>query len=207
MPNQTETPAPISISTNTIIGNKFYTAGEPLPFARVEDLPENLRPLVVSNEPEPEEPNVARANFQTGVLYEVTDDNRLGRALRRNVQRQVAELEAAAEEDEWVEEQLDAPLPPQIAESLQEAHEDAVAFAKAQLAADAARSDAASDAAATAAEPPTLFVRRGSRHYAVAHKAKLKPGEPVFVRQPEGRFECIGTTSGDSELPDPPTIL
>jgi hypothetical protein len=207
MPKANEPPAIVRISTNTILGNRFFNAYEPLPVASVEDLPENLRPLVVTSEPEAEEPNVARGSFQTGVIYEMTEDGRLGRIHKRKVERQVAELEAAAQEDEWIEEQLDAPLPPEIAESLQEEHEDAVALAKAQLAADARRSDEASDAAATAAEPPQLYVKRGVRHYAPAHKARLKPDEPVFVRQPEGHFECIGQTDGNAQLPDIPISL
>jgi hypothetical protein len=87
MPKQTtEPPAPIRISTNTILEGKFYTAGEPLPFACVADMPDNLRPLVVTEPEAEEEPNEPRGSFQTGVIYEMTDDGRLGRALRRNAQ-------------------------------------------------------------------------------------------------------------------------
>jgi hypothetical protein len=208
MPKQTEPPAPtVRLTTNCILNGRFFNRGEPLPVASVADLPPNLQKVVAITEPEAEEPNEPRGSFQTGVIYEMTDDGRIGRALRRNVQRQVAELEAAAQEDDWIEEQLDAPLPPEIAQGLQEEHENSVAFAKAQLAADANRSDEASDAAAAAAEPPRMYVKRGSRHYAPAHKARLKPGEPVFVRQPESHFECIGTTDGNAELPDLPITL
>jgi hypothetical protein len=52
-----------------------------------------------------------------------------------------------------------------------------------------------------------MYVKRGSRHYAPVGSARLKPGEPVFVRQPGGRFECIGTTDGNAELPDLPIIV
>jgi hypothetical protein len=58
MPKATEPPALIRLSTNTIWEGKFFNAGEPLPVASVEDLTENLRPLVVTGEPEAEdEPN------------------------------------------------------------------------------------------------------------------------------------------------------
>jgi hypothetical protein len=205
MPKQTEPPPAIRISTNTILGNKFFKAYEPLPFARAEDLPENLRPLVVTGEPEPEEPNIPRGNFETGVIYEMTDDGRLGRALRRKVERQVAELEAAAQEAEWIEDELAAAeLPPEVADSLQAAHDDAIAFAKAQAEVDARRADEIADAAIAAQEPVQMYVRRGDRHYAPAGSARLKPGEDVFIRQPSGRFHCIGTTDGHSQLPDPP---
>lgn len=140
----TEPPGPIRISTNTIIGNRFFYAYEPLPFARVEDLPENLRPLVVTGEPEAEGPNEPCGAFQLNTRYQLTSDGRLGRRL----QREVAQMEAENEFEGWVEEQMDAPLPPEVAQGLQEEHENSVAFAAAQLAADASRSDAASDAAA-----------------------------------------------------------
>ena len=133
----------------SIWAGKFYTAGEALPVASVADLTENLQKVVATSEPEAEEPNEPRGNFETGVIYEMTDDGRLGRTLRRKVQRQVAELEAAAQEDDWIEEQAaTAELPPEIAEGLQAEHERHVDMQKAQLAVDADRSDAASNAAA-----------------------------------------------------------
>jgi hypothetical protein len=143
------------------------------------------------------------------VVYEVTDDNRLGRTLRRKVERQVAELESENEFDEWVEDAVNASeLPPQVAESLEDAHRSDVARQAAQLAADANRTDDVADAAIAAAEVPRMYVKRGgSRHYAPADKARLKPDEPVYVRQPDGGFECIGATDSKAELPDLPITL
>jgi hypothetical protein len=206
MPKQApEPPAPIRLSDNTIWEGKFYNAGEVLPVSSVEELTPNLRPLVVTGEPEPEEPNVARGSYQTGIIYEMTDDGRLGRALRRNVQRQVAQLEAENERQDWIEEEVaSAELPFSVAEDLQAEHENAIALAKAQMAADARRSDEVSDAAAAAAELPRMYVKRGGRHYAPADKARLLPGEDVFVRQPDGRFQCIGITDARADLPDLP---
>ena len=81
MPKQPESPAPIRISTNAIIRNKFNNRGEPLPFERVEDLPPNLRPLVVTGEPEEdEEPIGARGSFQLNTPYEVTRRQSAGSA-------------------------------------------------------------------------------------------------------------------------------
>jgi hypothetical protein len=50
-------------------------------------------------------------------------------------------------------------------------------------------------------------VRRGGRHYAPADKARLKPGEEVFIRQPDGGFQFIGTTDARAQLPDLPVII
>jgi len=204
----TEPPAPIRLSTNCIWEGKFYNRGEPLPVERAEDLTENLQQVVDTSEPEEEPANEARGSFQLNTLYEMTDDGRLGRTLRRKVERQVAELEAAAQEDDWIEEQVaNAELPPEIAEGLQEEHERHVGLQKAQLAVDARRSDETSDAAAAASEPVQMYVRRGSRHYQPAHKARLKAGESVYVRKPDGGLECIGETDSKAELPDLPISL
>jgi hypothetical protein len=207
MPKATETPAPIRISDNTILNGKFYNRYEPLPVERIEDLPPNLRPLVVSDVPEDEEPAVGPRNiaFQLNTLYGVDADGRLTRAHQRKVDREIAELEAKNAQQEWIEDELDsAELPPSIAEDLQAKHDDAVAFAKAQAEVDARRADEVADAAIAAQEPVQMYVRRGDRHYAPARSARLKPGEDVFIRQPSGRFHCIGTTDGHAELPDPP---
>jgi hypothetical protein len=75
------------------------------------------------------------------------------------------------------------------------------------LSADARRSDAAADAAIAAAAVPRMYVKRGGRHYAPADKARLQPGEDVFIRLPGGHFECIGETDGQAELPDLPITL
>jgi hypothetical protein len=214
MPKQTEPPAIVRISTNTIWEGKFYKAYEPLPVASVEDLTENLKPLAVTS-PEPEEegeePNDGGPRnvfFQLNTPYGVDEDGRLTRAHRRKVDRQISELEAKNAQAEWIEDELaSAELPPEIAEDLQAKHDDAVAFAKAQAEVDARRADEAADAVIATQDPPTLFVRRGSRHYAPGHKTRLKPGEPVFIRQASGRFEYVGETDGHAQLPDLPIEL
>ena len=49
-----EKPAePVVLSTNCIVDGKFVPAGEPVPFEREEDLPENLRPLVATGDEPP----------------------------------------------------------------------------------------------------------------------------------------------------------
>ena len=209
MAKQTETPAPIRLNCNTILDGRFIKAGDPLPCASEADVPETLRPFIVTDVAEAdEEPNEARGSFQMGELYEMTPDGRLGRSLRRKVERQVAEFEA----ENWREEQLeqaaaDAELPPEVAQDLQEAHEGSVSFAQAQLAADAARADAVSDAAQEAEALPVLLVKRGGRHYTPALKARLRANEDVYIRQPDGTFQFIGTTDARAELPDLPITL
>ena len=100
MTKQTEAPRAITLTTNTILNGRFYVAGAVLPVARIEDLPEPLQPLVVTGEPEAdEEADQPRGSFDLNTPYLLTSDGRLGRAVRR----QVAELEAAAEQEEWLE--------------------------------------------------------------------------------------------------------
>ena len=57
------------------------------------------------------------------------------------------------------------------------------------------------------AEPAALYVQRGGRHYSPAHKARLKPGEPVFVKEAEGTFQFIGDHHSRADLPDVPITL
>jgi hypothetical protein len=208
MPKAEPSPAVIRISTNTILEGKFFAAGEPLPVERVADLPENLRQLVVSDLPEPEEPNEPRALFQLNTPYTVTDDNRLGRQVQRRVQREIAELESENNRAEWIEEEAaNAELPAEVAQELEEEHRRHVDLQAAQAAAAARAADGVADGAIAADEVPRMYVKRGGRHYVPADKARLQPGEAVFIRQPDGHFECIGTTDGGAELPDLPTIV
>ena len=199
---------PITLSTNAIFEGRFYNRGEPLPVASVADLPENLQKVVATEPEAEEEPNEARGSFELNTIYEMTDDNRLGRTLKRNVQRQVAELEDENARADWIEEEVNSSeLPPDVAQDLQAEYERDIEMQRAQAQVDARRSDEVSDAAAAALEPPQLYVRRGSRHYAPALSARLKAGESVFTRNPEGRFEYVGIVNGHGELPDVPIQL
>lgn len=200
----TEPPAPtIRLSTNAIFNGRFFNRGEPLPVASVADLPSNLQKVVATESEADEGPNEPSGAFELNTLYQLTSDGRLGRKL----QRHAAQMEAENAEEAWVEEQANAPLPPEVAASLQEEHENAVALATAQAAAATRISDEASDAAAAAAEPPRLFVKRGSRHYVEIHRTKLRPSEPVFTKDPVGAYEFIGETDNHGSPPDPPTII
>jgi hypothetical protein len=123
------------------------------------------------------------------------------------VERQAAELAAEADRSDWIEETATAELPEAIAQDLQDEHRRHVEMQRAQAAADARRSDIVADAAAERAEPPRLYVKRGSRHYQPADKARLKPGEPVYVREADGSLQCIGETDSRGTLPEIPIQL
>ena len=215
MPDQTEPPA-LKFGTNVIIpdpnapgGSRFIVAGEDSPYRSLDEVPTNLREAIADEaEAEPDEPNEARGAFQMGVPYELTDDGRLGRELKRKVQREIAQLELENDFEEQLEEEAaNAQLPPEIASDLQASHEDSVAWQKAQMGASASAADQIADAAIAAQEPPELFVKRGSRHYVQIHRTKLKPAEPVFVKKPDGGYQSIGICDAKAQPPDPPTIL
>jgi hypothetical protein len=209
MPKATETPAPIRISDNAIIGDKFYARYEPLPYTRVEDMPAILQPLVVPGDPDEDEgqPDDGPRNvaFHLNTPYGVDEDGRLTRAHQRKVDREVAELEAKNAQQEWIEDELaNSELPPELAADLEDSYRSDIERQRAQAEADARRSDELADAVIAEQAPVQMYVRRGDRHYAPVGTARLKAGEDVFIRQPSGRFHCIGTTDGHAELPDPP---
>ena len=125
----------------------------------------------MTSEPEAEEPDdQPRGAFDLNTPYHVTSEGRLG----RRVQRQIAALEAEAEEEAWAEEEADRPLPPEVAESLQASHQDAVGLQAAQTAAAARAVDEIADPVIAEQEPTERFVRRGSRHYVQIHRTKLR---------------------------------
>ena len=200
MPKQTEPPEPIRISANTIWDGKHYIAGEPLPFERLEDLPPNLRPYIAKpEEEEPEGPGEPRGSYELNTLYRVTDDNKMGRKLRR----EVAQLNAQIAEEEWIEEQFNAPLREDIAQDLSEQHAARVALSAAQMESEARMADLTEEAAREFASP-TVRVRRGSV-WALAERAKLRPGEQVFIKL-DGEWKPVGTVNENGELPHPKDI-
>ena len=71
------------------------------------------------------------AIFEMGVVYQMTSEGRQGRALRR----QAAELESAAEQQDWAEEQFSTPLPTGAVEALQNDEHVGRAMAQAEVAA------------------------------------------------------------------------
>jgi hypothetical protein len=72
-----------------------------------------------------------------------------------------------------------------------------------------ARRDAAEEAAARAGEPakpPEFFVQRGALFMRAA-KAKLRTGEEIFTRQPNGQWWVAGIVDANGSLPPPEVIL
>ena len=94
-----------------------------------------------------------RGSFEPNVAYHVTSEGRLG----RQVHRQIAQMEAQEEEEQWLEDEATQPLPEDVARDLQDAHEAHVAQQAAQAAADARRADQIADAVIAQQQPPPAF--------------------------------------------------
>ena len=130
LPPEQQPITPITLSVNTVLDGKFILAGDPLPVSSADDLPESLKPFAVTTaNDEPEEADdVARANYQLGVVYQVNSDGRLGRALRRQADR----LEEENALRDWAEERLSEPLPREVADALQDQHDQHIGASKAK---------------------------------------------------------------------------
>ena len=206
---KTEQPAgPVRLSVNTVVEGRWFAAGAELPFRASGDVPEPLRPFIAVDEPE-EPPGPASLNFQPNRIYAVDPE---GAILSRQGRREAAQLageaawQAQAEaEAEAVDEQTAAAM--KIA---QEEHEFRISgdILSAQI------KDRDAGAAVTAAQqkadaeekPAVLYVRRGGA-WMHADRAKLRPGEPVFLKEPSGAWAAVGTVNSTGGLPLPPEIL
>jgi len=202
-----EKPAgPVVLSTNAICDGKFIPAGEPVPYERVEDLPPNLRPLVATGDEEfyshserliynqqPPEPGP--------VVFQQTGGGSQWQARR---------VAAGLHQQAWAEEQAEAAnaLPAETEEALEAAHAKHSALAKAQIQFNRDQVDAAYERAAQEAESRTvqLFVKRGG-DFGRVERARLKPGEPVFVRRENGQYEVVGEIDSRGQPPDQEVIL
>ena len=205
--------APIRLREAAIWDGKYFARGEVLPVSSIENLPMNLRPLVASGdelEADKEREGPLRANFSLNETFEVTDDDRLGKRLKSKAARDLARLQANAEEEaELEEEQANDRLPPDVEEDLMDSHREHIERQIAEARFPQERDDAAVDAVIAEQAPQPLYVKRGSRHYVSVDKAKLRQSEAVYVKQTDGRLQFIGETSGDPEpvLPDVPLQL
>ena len=115
------------------------------------------------------------------------------------VRRQTRRLEMHAAHQEFAEQVAAEPLREDVAAALQDSHDIAIGRAKAQAEYSQGLVDAA-HAAAQPAEPPQLFVRRGGE-WGRVQNAKLKPGEHVFVKRPNGEMEAVGVVDATGGLP------
>ena len=84
--------------------------------------------------------SIAQLSFTLGEVYGLDERGRLHRRARDLV-RQAAELERAAQERELIREELDAPLPQATVEHLQDSHDAAIAQQLAQAEISARRAD------------------------------------------------------------------
>ena len=200
MPKQTETPAaPIRLSCNTILDGRFINAGDPLPVERGAALPEVLRPLAVTGEPEPEEPNEAGGFFDLNTP--LSSD-------RRQSTRPQGATSNIRDGSGGPRTRMDrgtngCAFAPANRGNLATGTSVTRRLQAAQAAALARAADAVADAAAAASAPRPLYVKRGSRHYVEIHRTKLRPAEPVSVKDADGAYESIGITDSRCEPPTP----
>jgi hypothetical protein len=203
-PEQSQ-PELIRLRVNTIVDGVFYMAGTPTPFSETT-LPEHLRPdIAVGDETfySPSERNIynnPQPGPDLGVVYQPLGGGQW-------VQRQARQALAISQEQTWCEEQAEiaSKLSPETEEALQDSHSKHVALTKARMQYDRDVIDATYESAAQSAELPQRFVKRGSVFVRI-EKAKLAAGENVFVRNPDGNHEIIGTTDVGAVPPEPPII-
>ena len=207
---KTEKPAdPVRLKVNCVIDGRWFGAGERLPFANEAAVPASLKPFIAVDEPdEPQGP--PRLNYEAGRVYDIdTTGHILSRHGRRDASALAANaaLQAAAEDAAEAAGALDA----ETAAILQEKHDVDVALQikTAEIRArdaDAviAAQDEGAGAEQKAADP--LYVRRGGA-WMHAERARLRPGEPVFVKRPTGAWEAVGAVDASGGLPPPEVIL
>ena len=179
--------AEIRLSTACIIAGTYYRAGEVLPFAREEDLPENLRPLV--GVPGVEAFDPCERDYYSPEL------RRHAAQIRGNVQWQATAEELAEQEQR---------LPPEVQEVLEDKHSRRTEKLRAQMAYNKSATDAVYEAASAeaAAQEIKFFVRRGGE-MAAAERARLKPGEKCFMRQGDD-WVFAGVINSNGEPPPQP---
>ena len=61
----------IRLSTAAIVGGKYFAAGSVLPFEKEADVPENLRPHILTGEPEDGALGGRTASFQPNTVYQL----------------------------------------------------------------------------------------------------------------------------------------
>ena len=138
-----------------------------------------------------------------------------GAILSQHGRREAARLAGAAAAQEWAEEEAlrQGELPKETLEALQAAHDTQIGIALA-TAASAERTrnagiTAAQEAAAREAEPAkplAFFVRRGGE-WGRIERSKLKPGEHVFTKRPNGQMQTVGVVDAIGQAPPEEMIL
>ena len=100
------------------------------------------------------------------------------------------------------------PLPPETEEALQAIHAKSTSMVKAQMQFDQTAADNAYEGAKQAVEAKVaqFFVKRGGQ-WAHVQRAKLKLGELVFVKRPNGEMETVGCVDSRGEPPEQEIVL
>ena len=197
---------PIVLRENSIVNGEFFRAGTPLPFTRVEDLPESLKPLLADGSEEFYHPSERliydnpQPGPDPGVVYQPLSGGQW-------VRRQARQAASISQEQIYAEEQViaDQRISPELEEELQSQHDLRIGRAKAQLEASQRLTDSIYESVTAVSEPIQRFVRRGSVYVRI-EKATLKAGENVFIKHPSGNHEIIGTTDADGVPPELPIL-
>ena len=97
------------------------------------------------------------------------------------------------------------PLPPETQAELEAAHIRRMSLLMARAEGVQNEVDAVYERAEAKAKVTRYFVRRGGNWGAVQN-ANLKPGEPVFVKRPNGEMEVSGYIDSKGDWPDPEIV-
>jgi hypothetical protein len=191
---------PIRLTTAAVIDGVYFAAGQTLPYEREEDLPPNLKGLVATGQEDFFHPREIdfynNPRPDCGVVYQPTGSD------SQWTRRQARQVASVALEQDWAAEQLEREhaLPKETQQALEDIHSKDAALGKAELQFARDQVDAAYEAAAQAAEPPSLFVKRGGM-WAKTQNAKLRPGETVFTKQPNGEMWAAGIIDAEGQPP------
>jgi hypothetical protein len=202
------TGSPITLSTNCVIEGKFFAAGAPIPFANAAAVPASLKPFIAAAEPD-EPPGRPGIRFEPGRVYNIDDR---GAIITRAGAREAARLAGEAAWQQQAEEEAlrQGELPPETRQVLEDIHACNIGLQiKAAEVAQARRDDQEAALARAAEEPKKpspLCVRRGAV-FMTAAKARLRPGETIYQRQPSGELWAVGLVDANGRCPPPEVTL
>jgi hypothetical protein len=172
-----------------------------------------LKPYLSSEEEAPAGPEERILNFEPNTTYLLHPDG--SRSHNRAISRQAAALAADAFLQAAVEEEAIAAgtLDPETAAALADEHDRAIGLqikaaevAQARIDSAYAQAQEAAEREAEPAKPSEFFVKRGAV-YRKTEEARLRPGEPVFVKEPSGAWAAVGTTNINGALPPDEVII
>jgi hypothetical protein len=209
-----ETTRPVAFSVNIIVpvagfeGSRFIKAGEPPPYCDISEVPEQLKGFIAGDE-DAESQGPPGGLFELNTIYNVSPE---GAILSRAGRRTAAQLAGEASWQAQAEKEAIAAvtLDPETEATFQQEHDlrIGVALKTAEIRArdaDAAVAAAQAEAAGAEQKPAAIYVKRGGA-WMHAERARLRPGEPVFVKEPSGAWAAVGTVNSTGGLPPPPEV-